>query len=175
MTFLCYQSGILQANFTSLIVEDTRSNPGYRSPLSWVHCSSLSQGTAVIYLTLPSPFLLPDLKKFLQPRRTEDNRHHWQDVTVGSLVGLLFSFFAYRQYFPPLGAQDCHAAYPPRFLRGSPSMSLAAINGRNGAGTGAEEQSGRTGEERELVYTDELRGGHARGGSMESADGGTHV
>jgi len=40
--------------------------------------------------------------------RTMDYRHHWNDVAAGSLVGLALSFFAYRQYFHPLSAPDCH-------------------------------------------------------------------
>lgn len=47
-----------------------------------------------------------------------DNRHHWQDVTVGSLAGLLFSYFSYRQYFPALAAADAHIPYEPRYLSG---------------------------------------------------------
>lgn len=50
---------------------------------------------------------------------TMDNRHHWQDVTVGSLVGIGFSFFAYRQYYPPLSAPDAHVPFEPRYLGGA--------------------------------------------------------
>lgn len=45
-----------------------------------------------------------------------DNRHHWQDVLVGSLVGLGFSFFSYRQYYPPLSAPDAHLPFEPRHM-----------------------------------------------------------
>lgn len=46
--------------------------------------------------------------------RTMDNRHHWQDVLIGSLVGLVFAYFAYRQYFPSLADVKCHLPYRPR-------------------------------------------------------------
>ncbi|ORY83259.1 phosphatidic acid phosphatase type 2/haloperoxidase, partial [Protomyces lactucae-debilis] len=37
--------------------------------------------------------------------RTQDYRHHWQDVTVGGIMGLVIAFFAYHQYFPSLGTK----------------------------------------------------------------------
>ncbi|KAL5489824.1 hypothetical protein ACEPAI_4656 [Sanghuangporus weigelae] len=49
--------------------------------------------------------------------RTMDYRHHWQDVLVGSLIGLVMSFFAYRQYYPPLGSPQSHRPFSPRIRR----------------------------------------------------------
>ncbi|KAL5529697.1 hypothetical protein ACEPAG_5682 [Sanghuangporus baumii] len=49
--------------------------------------------------------------------RTMDYRHHWQDVLVGSLLGLVMSFFAYRQYYPPLGSPRSHRPFSPRIRR----------------------------------------------------------
>lgn len=46
--------------------------------------------------------------------RTMDNRHHWQDVTVGSLLGLGISYVAYRAYFPPLSHPSSHLPLAPR-------------------------------------------------------------
>ncbi|KAH6918960.1 phosphatidic acid phosphatase type 2 domain-containing protein 1A [Coprinopsis sp. MPI-PUGE-AT-0042] len=46
--------------------------------------------------------------------RTMDYRHHWHDVIVGSFLGILMSFFAYRQYYPPLTSEVSHRPYSPR-------------------------------------------------------------
>ncbi|PVG02718.1 acid phosphatase/Vanadium-dependent haloperoxidase [Serendipita vermifera] len=46
--------------------------------------------------------------------RTMDYRHHWQDVLTGSTLGLIFSFFAYRQYYPSLSSALSHRPYSPR-------------------------------------------------------------
>lgn len=48
--------------------------------------------------------------------RTADNRHHWQDVTVGSLLGLGISYISYRAYFPPLSHASSHLPLAPRDL-----------------------------------------------------------
>jgi diacylglycerol diphosphate phosphatase/phosphatidate phosphatase len=46
--------------------------------------------------------------------RTMDNRHHWHDVTVGSIVGLTLSFFSYRQFYPKLSDRNSHLPHAPR-------------------------------------------------------------
>jgi diacylglycerol diphosphate phosphatase / phosphatidate phosphatase len=43
--------------------------------------------------------------------RTADYHHHWQDVTVGSMLGLALSFLCYRQYYPSLGSKNPHIPY----------------------------------------------------------------
>ncbi|KAL1748066.1 phosphatidic acid phosphatase type 2/haloperoxidase [Schizophyllum fasciatum] len=49
--------------------------------------------------------------------RTMDYRHHWQDVLVGSILGTVMSYFAYRQYYPALADPLAHRPYSPRVRR----------------------------------------------------------
>src|SRR6266511_5835554 len=42
---------------------------------------------------------------------------HWHDVLIGAAVGTLFSYFAYRQYYPSLASPTSHQPYSPRIVR----------------------------------------------------------
>ncbi|KAG2034196.1 phosphatidic acid phosphatase type 2/haloperoxidase [Suillus americanus] len=65
---------------------------------------------------------------FVAISRTMDYRHHWQDVVVGSALGLLLAYFSYRQYYPHLASADAHQPYATRF-EDTKSVELDTING----------------------------------------------
>lgn len=46
--------------------------------------------------------------------RTMDYRHHATDVIAGGIIGALIAWYAYRQYYPCLSAENCHRPYSPR-------------------------------------------------------------
>lgn len=71
------------------------SNRGH-APKAWLSLAPLA-GAALVAIS-----------------RTMDYRHHWQDVLVGGALGLTVSYFAYRQYYPPLTSRRSHIPYPPR-------------------------------------------------------------
>ncbi|KAA1469530.1 PAP2-domain-containing protein, partial [Dentipellis sp. KUC8613] len=66
------------------------------APKAWIALTPLS-GAALVAIS-----------------RTMDYRHHWHDVLVGSILGLVTAYFAYRQYYPPLQSEFSHRPYAPR-------------------------------------------------------------
>lgn len=55
-----------------------------------------------------TPLLLATL---VAVSRTCDYRHHWQDITVGSLIGIIIAYVCYRLYYPAIGSTKSHLSY----------------------------------------------------------------
>ena len=41
----------------------------------------------------------------------QDYWHHWEDVTVGFLLGVLCAFVSYRQHYPSIASQRAGEAF----------------------------------------------------------------
>ncbi|TRM61846.1 phosphatidic acid phosphatase type 2/haloperoxidase [Schizophyllum amplum] len=64
--------------------------------------------------------------------RTMDYRHHWHDVLVGSILGTVMAFFAYRQYYPSLADPLSHRPYSPRVRREGDADWVEGVDGSAG-------------------------------------------
>lgn len=49
--------------------------------------------------------------------RIIDHRHHWEDVLVGSIIGIVCATFSYFFYFPSLWSEKCNEPLDARFVR----------------------------------------------------------
>eukprot|EP00246_Nothoceros_aenigmaticus_P014668 TRINITY_DN5744_c0_g1_i1.p1 TRINITY_DN5744_c0_g1~~TRINITY_DN5744_c0_g1_i1.p1 ORF type:complete len:306 (+),score=25.09 TRINITY_DN5744_c0_g1_i1:329-1246(+) len=60
---------------------------------------------------LPIVFFPLLLATLVAVSRVDDYWHHWQDVLVGGLLGLVVSTIIYHQHFPPIYSIECGTAF----------------------------------------------------------------
>ncbi|CAJ0633467.1 9639_t:CDS:2 [Entrophospora sp. SA101] len=54
---------------------------------------------------------------FICISRTQDYRHHWQDVLAGSALGFVLAIFSYYQYYPNIHSPVCDKPYSVRIKK----------------------------------------------------------
>ncbi|WRT68813.1 uncharacterized protein IL334_005793 [Kwoniella shivajii] len=107
----------------SMLKEGFRSFPSGHSSFAWSGMWYL-----ILYLaakmrisnrsgyTYKSWLLLAPLSccSLITISRTMDYRHHATDVIAGSIIGIIGGWYAYRQYYPPIGHPQSYKPYSPR-------------------------------------------------------------
>jgi diacylglycerol diphosphate phosphatase / phosphatidate phosphatase len=63
--------------------------------------------------------------------KCRDRTDHWQDVLVGSMLGVLMAYFSYRQYYPSLSSPLSHRPYSPR-IKPETDQGNTGYDGRDG-------------------------------------------
>ncbi|KAG0143119.1 hypothetical protein CROQUDRAFT_49284 [Cronartium quercuum f. sp. fusiforme G11] len=110
-----------------LLVDGFRSFPSGHSSTAWCGLGYLSLYLAgKVHLfdrrghTLKAWLVLIPLvgAALIAISRTMDYRHHWQDVLIGSLIGVVMAYLSYRLYYPSLSSAESHKPHSPRIQDG---------------------------------------------------------
>lgn len=107
---LYYAKDICTTDNIPMLLEGFRSTPSGHSSISFSCFAFCSFWLLAQFVALSSPLsgswrfpvcCLPLVGAFFVAiSRTEDYRHHFTDIVLGSVVGWLFAWWAYRRYFP---------------------------------------------------------------------------
>ena len=125
--FRCFPDGIMNSEMKCTgdhwqVIDGRKSFPSGHSSFSFAGLGFLAfyligkfkifteEGRGVSYRIFLSftPFVIALLVAI---SRTMDYHHWWQDVTVGSIIGILLAYFTYRQYFPQLNSRHPNLDY----------------------------------------------------------------
>lgn len=110
-----YNTSICSNPNKSIVAEGRRSFPSGHSSFSFSTLTYTSLFLAGKFHLFDGNYILWKLLIVIIPNilamlvaitRLIDYRHHWQDVVVGSLLGIMFSFISYFYYFPSLNSPE---------------------------------------------------------------------
>ncbi|XP_025095160.1 phospholipid phosphatase 5-like isoform X2 [Pomacea canaliculata] len=124
----CYPDGlpenikeIICTGPENIVSEGLKSFPSGHSSLSFccmtfiamyiggkLHVFSRGRGQGWRFICFLIPLVWATM---ISVSRVSDYHHHWQDVTVGSIVGIVIGYTCYRQVFPSLSRMNSHLAY----------------------------------------------------------------
>lgn len=117
---LYYAKDICTTTKKDRLLDGFRTTPSGHSSMAW---SSLGYLSIWLNAQLNSSHIhrgawrsiiafLPCLLAFyIALSRTQDYRHHFVDIILGSLLGLFVGWWSYRRYFPELKNRACYVPY----------------------------------------------------------------
>ncbi|KAF9092078.1 hypothetical protein BGX27_001897 [Mortierella sp. AM989] len=125
---MCQRSDLLKDGFKSFPSGHSSFSFGGLGYLSMYLAGKLhlfdERGHIYKSLVVLTPLILAAL---IATSRVDDYRHHWHDVTVGAIIGMVFAVFSYRQYYPSLAAPKSGTPFSPRAFGESLTSTLLPL------------------------------------------------
>lgn len=118
--YRCFPTGLITKELRctgsySDVIEGRKSFPSGHSSFAFCSMGFLSlwlsgrlgaltryHGNKVRLATFLTPFLVASL---IGVSRCWDNHHHWEDVLIGAILGLICSYFCYVHYYNPITSE----------------------------------------------------------------------